>query len=395
MNNIVVVGAGYAGLTCALRLSRRVRQFGLSARVQLVSPRPAVVERIRLHQWLTGQALVERRLVDLLKGTGVELVSGAAETIDLHAQTLQVAGRDISWDRLVLATGSSTDVHRVPGAAEHAIAVEPDTTRGLMQSLSMVPRGARVVVIGGGLTAIEIASEVAERLPHLDVHLVSRGRVAQEFSPAARGHILRTLSQKLRVEIHEDQDVLAVTERHVQTATTAIPFDLCIWSAGFVAAPLPAHPAMKLNGAGQVLVDSMLRSISHPHVYVAGDMGAPVTPPGQPLPMGCKSAMPMGAHVAENIIRDLRGDDLQKFDYALMFYCVSLGRGDGLIQWGDEQGHLTGRMLTGRRAAYFKEMICRSTMWAIRLEAWGVPAVVWKHTGKVDVPVKAMDQEWQ
>jgi NADH:ubiquinone reductase (H+-translocating) len=101
-----------------------------------------------------------------------------------------------------------------------------------------------------------------------------------------------------------------------------------------------------------------------------------------PLPTGCKSAMPMGAQVGENIARELRGDPAEAFDYALLFYCVSLGRRDGLIQWADDEGRLTGRILTGRRAAWFKEAICRSTVWALKIEARGHKAVVWKRTGR-------------
>ena len=90
----------------------------------------------------------------------------------------------------------------------------------------------------------------------------------------------------------------------------------------------------------------------------------------------------MGAQVAENLARELRGHELEAFDYALLFYCVSLGRRDGLIQWADDSGALTGRILTGRRAALFKELICRSTVWALKLESKGRKAVVWKRTGR-------------
>jgi NADH dehydrogenase FAD-containing subunit len=137
-----------------------------------------------------------------------------------------------------------------------------------------------------------------------------------------------------------------------------------------------------VNARGQVLVDPMLRSVSHPAVYAVGDIAESVLPPGQAVPMGCKSAMPMGAQAADNLARELRGDAPQAFDYALLFYCVSLGRRDGLIQWADDSGALTGRILTGRRAALFKELICRSTMWALRLEAKGWKAIVWKRTGR-------------
>ena len=94
----------------------------------------------------------------------------------------------------------------------------------------------------------------------------------------------------------------------------------------------------------------------------------------------------MGAQAGANLARELSGRELEAFDYALPFYCVSLGRGDGLIQWADDTGALTGPILTGRRAALFKELICRSTVWSLKLESKGRKAIVWKRTGRAPRP---------
>ncbi|MGZ5198372.1 MAG: NAD(P)/FAD-dependent oxidoreductase [Telluria sp.] len=383
MNDVVVVGAGYAGVSCALRLSSRITRLGLPVRVRLVSPRPVLAERIRLDQFVTGQALPERTLGSLLAGSKVDLIHGTAEAIDPDARTVRVDGRDIGWDRLVLAGGSGTDLHSVPGADEHAVTLDYDSAPGVMQKIAALPHGARVAVIGGGLSGIEVASEVAEACWYLDVDLVSCQRVGGELSPAGRAHVLHVLGQRLGVAIYENQQILSVGKRVLRTASGELHFDLCIWTAGLVAPPLLREAGLSTNAKGQVLVDPMLRSVSAPHVYVAGDIGVPVIPTGQQLPKGCKSAMPMGAHVAENIICELRGKPARKFDFALMFYCVSLGRRNGLILRPDAAGRPVGRVLSGHAAVLFKEFICRSTMWAIRLERRGIPAVAWRHTGKV------------
>jgi NADH:ubiquinone reductase (H+-translocating) len=56
---------------------------------------------------------------------------------------------------------------------------------------------------------------------------------------------------------------------------------------------------------------------------------------------------------------------------------VSLGRRDGLIQMAARDGTLTGRVWVNRRGAWFKEFICRSTMWALKMERLGMSGVVW------------------
>jgi len=380
--DIVILGGGYAGVACAARLAHRARAQGTPARIRLVNPGPVLVERIRLHQAATGQTLRERRIDALLQRCGVELVTGWVEAMAPGARTVTVSGQTLRWDRLVIAMGSRAAVEQTAGVAEHALTLDPGRAAELRARLRALHPGARVVVVGGGLTGIETASEIAEAFPQLQVHLIAQGLIADGFSAAGREHVLATLTRRMRVQLHEHSTVRRVLPDGLETDRGAIPSDLCIWTAGFAAPALPRAAGLQVNAQGQVLVDPALRSVSHPFVYGAGDVASPVLPPGQPLPMGCKTAMPMGAQVADNLARELRGATPAAFDYALLFYCVSLGRRNGLIQWADDAGGLGGRILTGRTAALFKEFICRSTWWGLQLEAKGRKAVVWKQTGR-------------
>jgi NADH dehydrogenase len=375
--DIVIAGGGYAGIACATRLARLARENATPVRIRLINPEPVLVERIRLHQAATGQRLRERRIDKLLERAGVELLRGRVSRIDTAARSVQVDGQVLGWDRLVLALGSHSGSREVPGVAEHAIELEPHTAHRLHARLDALEAGAQVVVVGGGLTGIEAATEIAESYPRLAVHLVCRGALAHDFSEPARAY-LHDIFERLQVRVHEDVDVLAVSADRLRTDGDAMPFDACVWSAGFRMPALPREAGLQVNPQGQVLVDAALRSVSHPAVYAVGDIAAPVNPPGQPLPMGCKSALPTGAHAGENLARELQGRELLPFQYALMFYCVSLGRRAGLIQWADAAGRLTGRILTGARGALFKETICRMTWWSLVLESRGRRAVIWK-----------------
>lgn len=134
-------------------------------------------------------------------------------------------------------------------------------------------------------------------------------------------------------------------------------------------------------------MDPFLRSISHPDVSCAGDLAAPVVDPGDPLPLGCKSALPAGAHVGDTLARELSAPEgaaaaPRSFDLGLPLHCVSLGRRDGLIQWPDRSGGLAGRVLTGRPGAWVKEAVCWGTWLSLLWEAQGIPAIQWKRTGR-------------
>ena len=373
-HRIVVAGGGYAGVSCALRLARRVPS---NVRVTLISATDRFVERIRLHQRATGQNVGEWSLPALLRGSGVELRVGVIEQMDLSNCTFKLGGDRIDFGTAVLALGSSVDVDSVKGVREHAMAVEFGAVSGIHQALlkAAAHRG-RVTIVGGGLTGIELAAEIAEVFTDLQVSLVSQTPLAESWSAAAREHVLASM-RRLGVRVEEGPHIRVVHRKHLETDRGVLPFDLCIWAGGFVGHSLAWNSGLKVNQQGQALVDTQLRSVSHPGVHVVGDLAA-IAPELTPqMPMGCKSAMPAGAWAAENIARRLRGQPEQSLQYAVPFFCVSLGRKDGLIQMAARDGSMTGRVLTQRRGAWFKEFICRSTIWALKMERSRISGIQW------------------
>jgi NADH dehydrogenase FAD-containing subunit len=139
---------------------------------------------------------------------------------------------------------------------------------------------------------------------------------------------------------------------------------------GFRAPALVRDAGFDVNERGQVEVDACLRSLSHPEVYVAGDLATLPPAFGAPLPMGCKSAGPGGAQVAQNLVRELTGESARPMRFRAPLYCMSLGRRDAIVQLRALDGSMTGPILTGRTAAGVKEFICRGTVWALRFEQW-------------------------
>ena len=373
-HRIVIAGAGYAGVSCALRLARRVPS---NVSVTLISATDRFVERIRLHQRATGQNVGDWSLPALIRGSAIDLRVGVIEQMDLSNRAFRMSGERIEFDTAVLALGSYVDVYSVPGVREHAMAVEFGAVSSIHQALrKAATRGGRVTVVGGGLTGIELASEIAEVFPQLQVSLVSQTPLAESWSAAAREHVLASM-RRFGVRVAEGPHIKAVHAGNLATDRGEMPFDLCIWAGGFVGHSLAWNSGLKVNDQGQALVDTQLRSVSHPGVHVVGDL-ATIAPQLQPqMPMGCKSAMPAGAWAAENIARRLRGEPEQSLQYAVPFFCVSLGRRDGLIQMAARDGSMTGRVLIHRRGAWFKEFICRSTMWALKMERLGISGIQW------------------
>jgi NADH:ubiquinone reductase (H+-translocating) len=355
---ILVLGGGYAGLMAALRLANR----GLGAQVTLVNDGAEFVERVRLHELAAGTAPPRRPIASLLRGTNVHSVTGRVVALDVERQVARMGdGSELRWDRLVYALGSIASDGGIAGAREHALAIgEPADAARLRTLLSQGRR--ELVVVGGGLTGIEIASEMAER-GHA-VALVAESGLGSFFSAPAQAH-LRAVLTRMGVRI-VDGAVREVREVEVVVGDERLP-GTCVWAGGFAAPALARNAGIEVNALGQILVDERLRSLSHPNIYGVGDAASPQFDAGSPIRMGCKYAMPMAAHAAENIARAAAGRNERSFRFGDTGFCVSLGRKEGLIQLSRRDG-TPASILTGRLAAFIKEAICRFTVWSLRLE---------------------------
>ena len=157
---VVVIGGGYAGVLAANRLRQRP-EFEIA----LINPRPRFVERIRLHQLVAGSNDATEGYDDLL-GAGIRLVVDARRPVSTHppGRSSWHPERNLAYDYLIYAVGSTGNVPaEVRGAAEFAYPLsELEQAERLRTHLQDVPLSAPVIVVGGGLTGIEAASEFAQ-----------------------------------------------------------------------------------------------------------------------------------------------------------------------------------------------------------------------------------------
>ncbi|MEV6556365.1 FAD-dependent oxidoreductase [Nocardia sp. NPDC051756] len=357
-HRIVVLGAGYAGLAAAGRLASKAH----GAQITVVDARDRFVERVRLHQQAAGQQIPAWNLRELLESKKIEFVRARATDIDtVGKHVLLDTATDLDYDTLVYALGSIADPNSVPGVAEHAYSV---STPGDADRFE-VPKGA-VAIVGAGATGIELAAELAESHADSRVLLLSPDGPGAWLSARAQVHIRHVLEQ-LGVEIRADAKVIEVTAEGVRLADgSLVEAAATVWTAGFAVPDLAARAGLSVDGTGRVLTDASLRSVSHPDVYAAGDSAVIAGPGGRELRMACATALPTGKYAADAVAARLRGAEPGELRFRYVFQCLSLGRRDGLIQVlraDDSPGRI---VLTGRTAAWVKELIVRGAGWVAR-----------------------------
>ncbi|MET8386553.1 FAD-dependent oxidoreductase [Streptosporangium canum] len=376
-HRIIVLGAGYAGAIAAGRLARRLRREEVA--ITLVNAEPDFVERVRMHQLAAGQGLKSRPFSEMFAGTGVELRLAEVTGVDVDGKTVAVVDangtEELAYDTLVYALGSGWNAQGVPGSAEHAyeIASRPGALR-LRERLARLDAGQTVVVVGGGLTGLEAATEIAEARPDLGVALAARGDLGDQLSSKGREH-LRKVFDKLGITVHEHIAVTGVEAECVTTADgTAIPAAVTVWTAGFAVHPIAKLTTLEVTGTGQIVVDRTMRSVSHPDVYAIGDAAMVMGPGDKPLRMSCASGIPTAWQAVGAIAARLTGGKLSNAPIRYFNQCISLGRKEGLIQYVTADDRAVQAVLTGRLAAVYKELICKGAAWSVANPMLGLPA---------------------
>ncbi|WP_164545118.1 NAD(P)/FAD-dependent oxidoreductase [Antribacter gilvus] len=370
--HVLVVGAGFAGGMAAVRLAGRSR--GRVA-VTVVNPRPAFVNRLRLHRAAVGQQIPLPSLRRIL-GRDVTFVEGYVTSLDLAMGRATVATdgdtTTIPFDRVVLATGSSTEPVPVPGG-EHAYAVgDLESARRLRPAFSALPEGAHVAVVGGGFTGLETVAELAEARPDLRTSLVTAGDVGGWFNERGHAHVAGTLA-RLGVATADNVRVQAIEPHRLLLADGGeVPSDLTVWCGGFAVPPLAREAGLAVDDQGAVLTDASLQSVSHPQVLAVGDAGHTPTPAGGRYSMSCQFAFPSAAHAADVLRAEALGiapdgGHPATLDLGFVGRSVSLGGHDGVFQLTGRDDAAADFSLTGRRAVAMK----RIQLWSVeRATAW-------------------------
>lgn len=361
----VVLGGGYAGVLAANRLAAAGRP-GLD--VVLVTPGNRFVERIRLHEYTAGTRKDPTVAFESVLHPAIRQVRDAAARIDAADRTVQLAGGgQLRYDYLVYAVGSGSP--RVP---DGALAIEQlEGATAARTELEALAPGERVAVVGGGLTAIETAAEIAHGYRHLRVSLHASSAPGPHLGAPARQGLERSL-RRASVELHPGTSVSAIGDVRASLDAAVV-----LWCTGFGVPDLAAASGLPVDDAGRLRVDPALRVSGADRIYGAGD-AAVLTGSGYAyLRMSCAAAMPMGADAATNILRSLDGQPAVLHDSGFGGQCVSLGRSDGMVQFVAADDTPLRLHLHGRTAAVLKEIICRMTLRWIRSEAKRSGAYTW------------------
>ncbi|GAA1640449.1 NAD(P)/FAD-dependent oxidoreductase [Nonomuraea maheshkhaliensis] len=322
MAHVVIIGGGFAGVWSAAGAA--LARGDADLRITLIAPNDHLVLRPRLYEPDPDSAKVELRRI--LGPIGVEHVRASVRTIDTGRRVVVADGRELGYDRLVLAAGSElVRPEGLPGAER---LFDIDTLEGARR-LERRLRGSdgySAVVVGAGFVGLEAATALAARGRVL---LVDRSDVVgHELGPGPRAEIEAALDE-LGIERRLGSTVTEVGDGYaVLSGGAKVAADVVVWAGGLRAGGLTRQISDDLDHLGRVPVDRWLRAL--PEVFAAGDVAAAAYDAEHPVMQACQHATPLGKVAGYNAAADLLGVPPREFTPGPYVTCLDLG-GAGAI----------------------------------------------------------------
>jgi NADH dehydrogenase len=388
MQRILVLGAGFAGLWSVVGAARRLRELGIGpSDIQIVVVNRTAWHSIRVRNYEPDLSETRIPLAQVLGPIGVTHIEGEVTDIDVSQRRVAFStsggAASLPYDRLVFALGSCLVRPPIPGLAEYAFDVDTyEAAARLNHHIAMLPfRKAsagqyNVLVVGGGLTGIEVATEmfgklravmadgsVCEHKHSARVILADRqpwiGSDMGESSRLLIAEALGTLGIDTRVgvsvtSIDEDGATLTTGER--------VPAATVVWCAGMQAHPLTACFPVERDRLGRLPVGSYLKIRTLAAEFAAGD--------GSWLPidgihssvMSCQHGRPMGRFAGHNVVCDLLGQPMLPLSIDWYVTCLDLGPWGAVYTEGWDRSVVS----KGAAAKSIKETINRERIYPPR-----------------------------
>lgn len=340
--NIVILGAGFGGITALIKLRRGMNRKGLSRQYNLILISksaqhlytPALYEIAAIPRGEASAVCLKSavciQIEDIIgRFPGIRFIGEAAHSLDPHSRRIALESGDfISFEYAIVALGAETNFFNIPGLEEHSYPIktfeDAVRLRNVTEELMRKKKAAlRIVVGGAGATGVELSAEFVNYLSYLRTKLNKRDgdeitlleaspEILAGFSPEIIARARRRL-KTLGVRIITAAAIKKMSVSELKLADgRAIPYDLLVWSGGVRPAAVLKNFNIPLDPKGRVTVNQFLEA--SPRIYAVGDcVSFTNLETGKPVPGNVPVAEQEARLAAKNIIAEISGGARKPF----------------------------------------------------------------------------------
>ncbi|CAH0180072.1 NAD(P)/FAD-dependent oxidoreductase [Erwinia aphidicola] len=391
MKKIVIIGGGAGGLELATQLGHKLGRKK-KAQITLVDRNHSHLWKPLLHEVATGsldEGIDGLSYLAHAHKHGFSFQLGTLTNLDRENSRLQLAEirdaqgevlvpeRELAYDTLVMALGSTSNDFGTPGVKDNCIFLDnPHQARRFHNEMLNLflkfsasegtQEKVNIAIVGGGATGVELSAELHNAVKQLhsygykgldnqalNVTLVEAGeRILPALPPRISSAAHQELS-KIGVRVLTQTMVTSADKKGLNTKSGEfIEADLMVWAAGIKAPDFMKDlGGLETNRINQLVVEPTLQTTRDPNIYAIGDCASCALPSGGFVPPRAQSAHQMASRVLANILAEMKGQPQKPYVYKDHGSLVSLSRFSTV---GSLMGNLMrGSMMVEGRIARF------------------------------------------
>ncbi|MEI5841382.1 NAD(P)/FAD-dependent oxidoreductase [Lacticaseibacillus rhamnosus] len=356
MADVVILGAGYAGIRAVKTLSKLAPK---GTTLTVVDQNANHEERTQLHEVAAGTVPATKITFNIQQvlPKDVQFIQSKVSKVDVSSKLVVLENHaPLRYDYLIIALGFRSEDFGLPGAAENALPLDNVTSaetiaktieqRVANYKQSQDPKDLTVIVAGAGFTGVELLGELTHSLPALaqkydtpPVKIISMEmatrilpmfdeKLANYAMDYLKSHGVTMMTGSKITKIEPNAVVYADGDQEKKVEGNTI-----IWTVGVSGSDVIADSGFNQR-RNRVVVSNHLNLTDHPEVFIIGDVSAVMTDAGRPYPTTAQISSQEGDHAGKNVAAALNGQPLTDFVYKPKGTVASLGSQDGIAQIG-------------------------------------------------------------
>lgn len=353
MKEIIILGAGYAGL----RALHVLQKSGADVHITLVDRNDYHYESTSLHEVAAGTQPDEKicyKIKDVVNSNKTTFIQDTVEKIDTEQKQVYLENKTLQYDYLIVALGFQSESFGIPGVKENSLEMVDVRTadqvhKHIVDQMKKYKETKneeylRIVVCGAGFTGIELVGALVEGSKAFADIAGIKPEEIQIYCVEAVDKILPMFSEKLGkycIDHLNKWDVKLLTGKPIKKVEpgaviyqnskdnendlVALNAKTIIWTTGVSGSQVIGESGFE-ERRGRVMVNPNLTDPKHDDVYLLGDVSAVMDPASnRPYPTTAQIALAMGSYAGKDILNQLKGQPSKPFSFKSLGSVASIG----------------------------------------------------------------------
>lgn len=281
---LVVLGGGYGGLALINELLNKGLPNDIA--ITLIDKQPFQGLKTEYYALAAGTAADSELRVAFPQSPDVTLALGEITSLDRTKKLVHVTGHDpIAYDYLVIGLGCTDHYHGIVGAAQYSNSIQTfQAARKAYTALNNIAPYGTVTIVGGGLSGVEMASELRESRGDLKISLINRGpKLLGGFPDGIQNYAAQWLREH-DVELLLNTQLERIEHNHlfVEGSDSSLETDITLWTAGIQPVELVQRLDADKDKGGRLKLNKHYQLQNDPSIFVVGDCASlPYAPSAQ------------------------------------------------------------------------------------------------------------------